>query len=62
MVGLAAEHKGAWVIIDLGITLGRREKVHILQQLISNWPIKCNYYYRNTHYSLTKDTTVANKP
>ncbi len=25
MVGLAAEHKGAWVIIDLGITLMAEE-------------------------------------
>lgn len=34
VVGLAAEHKGAWVIIDLRMTLhGRREKVHILQQV-----------------------------
>lgn len=26
VVGLAAEHKGAWVIIDLGITLTAEEK------------------------------------
>lgn len=26
VVGLAAEHKGAWVIIDLGITLMAEEK------------------------------------
>lgn len=27
-------------------THGRREQVHILQQLISNWLIKCNYHYK----------------
>lgn len=26
VVGLAAEHKGAWVIIDLGITITAEEK------------------------------------